>query len=448
MTVNHRREIRRFIFPNQLATLRQFLENSGYEEVRYSDNSYTQTIYFSNQPFFLPFNLSMKLRRYISSPQEAIGVDSGGEYLLENKSFVFRNRVPVKFKTRRNLTGQEALDYFSTTPVSTILDEFHITEAFSSLNKIFDRIFLSPQIATQYKRSHFVLNKHLRVTIDEDFDTFFSKDGRDFTKTTQYDIIPVEIKIDSEDQEHELDKVLAFLDSIGSPTAISKKNTCLNSMHYALVKNAHNKIVNKMDGSEIESKYIIQNIPEGLVFLLLRNLFENDNDFFIAQGFSYTSEIASIHRYYRLGDAFPRIAYSGAIGTRSVKGVKSGNDHILKRNEKKDKTKAFSSLGELEPKGADFLGEITRIRRAFWVIGKEGRIYKVAVDLSYTGKKHLGQVEIEYSGTYVDFEGEVNESVIRQDIRKIGEKILSIDGLGGNIIPTKLTKLEWLLKKE
>jgi len=448
MTIKHRKEIRFSIHSNKLENFVNYLLDAGYRKTIYSDKPVTQTIYFNHDKFFIPFNLSLKMRRYISAPDRDILIDDSADYILETKSFVFENDAPMKHKERVNMSGKDILSHFQHIPLSKILNDFSTTKDCSAINDLFSEVYLHPQIATQYRRSHFTKGEHLRVTIDDALQTFYFDENGKSLETTQHKSIPVEFKCDNISMVSEMERLICRLKDEGAQTALSKKNLALNAMFYRRKSGmkADYLLTKEFPDDEMESKYSIDIIPPELVFLVLRDVFEKGiGDYHVGQGHPFSEEIGSIHKYYEQDNNVFRIAYSGDIGTLSSKSGSTAEGKILSRHETKEQSRRFESLDDVLPKDIKELGELTRIRRGFWIENDaSGRVYKIAVDNSYNQSNRLSQIELEYTGIRPGRAITSDKQAIFSEIETLHDIIMADNHIGEYVSPTLLTKLDWI----
>jgi hypothetical protein len=451
MTVNYRKELRFSIPRKKVDIIIDFLVGNNFFEHSYQNTPITQTIYFNNEKFFIPFNLSLKLRNYVDFPKNTVDIDDSMDYILEKKSFIFVNNEAMKIKKRINLSGVDAKKYFNETSLSAILNEFEQTKSHFEFNEIFSDVFLKPHMATQYARRHFEKGEHLRVTLDTHLRTFMFEKEKSI-ETTGYDVVPVELKIDDLSAASDAEKIMHFIEKNGGQEALSKKNLGLNGIFFCRNSklDSRYKLTKELNNNEVELKFDIYQMPPDLIFLALRNLFEKGNDgFYISEGYPFSEEIGSIHKYFsRDGNLF-RIAYSGDVATITAKSRGKMTEGILDRNETKLSGIKFESLKELVSDDAELLGTVTRIRRNFWIANDQSkRVYKVAVDNSYNESRCLSQVEIEYTGILKQGLIDTRGGEIHSEMLRLKKLALDNKYLNGYIIPSSKKKLEWVLNNK
>jgi len=416
-----------------------FLTSMGYQEVIYSDNHYTQTIYFNNDFYSLPFGFSLKLRRYVGNPQDNISL-SDTKYILEEKHTLMEDGVLIKKKKRENLNREEVLGRFSHQDLAHIL-----SDSLPNQNDIPSGLLLKPQVATQYHRRHFCLDDHLRITLDDELQ-FFAFDTTNASKIGEHGLIQIELKSDTLTKN--MEEALSELNRIDAIPSISKKSFCFNRLaSYRESKiDSEYRLNNEIPEKEFELKFNNVNLSSGIIFLLLRTLFEQEkNNFIICPEQPYSDEIGAIHRYYHNPGQITRVAYVGNTSRITSKKYHDQNNMVLVRLEHKSSLLTASSAQEI---GGDFgknIGELYRVRKSFWVVNQNsGRVYKIAADNSYTNTSLLGQIEIEYSGIRKGVPLNNPNRIIEADINNLGNILLSSPLTSPYLETTTLTKFEWL----
>jgi hypothetical protein len=96
----------------------------------------------------------------------------------------------------------------------------------------------------------------------------------------------------------------------------------------------------------------------------------------------------------------------------------------------------------------DYIGYLHRSRRAFWPENrKTGRIFHISLDKcqSFEGKV-MWQLEVEYTGRYVDHLENISpdeaKTAIRQEVADLAQETQAF--CGDCLIPSTLTKFDWL----
>lgn len=239
-----------------------------------------------------------------------------------------------------------------------------------------------------------------------------------------------------------------MLNEFNAIPVISKKGQAYNSLCQYLYRKDNIDFLKELKEIEIESKLEAQS---DAVFSLIFESFRPGNLFYkIPDHFPHIFESSSLNRYYQ-GE---KGGYKLMLRPDSMSIIRKGSEEvcknsealscILKRSEIKERFKSIKpelfSRDKLE-------GELYRYRKAFWLENPETRrLYHISLDICLTYAEALYEVEVEYSGRYidqVDSSPEI-EQVIIDEIARITKVILS---LSSDLKESTLTKQAWLLKQ-
>jgi len=444
-----REEIRRCILPVKIKEFISYLISKGYKEVNYSKNNFLQTIYLDNNRYSLPFSTSIKLRRYLKFPQKKINIEKNREYFLEQKNTFYKKGRLLKKKNRTKLKGIEILDKFKLLNIGEVI-KMNSLQYPPQISPIISNEFLNPHVATQYKRRNFLLGDILKITIDSNLEFFAFNGSNTANKIDEHKFVVVEVKLFDSSGKKAMEGALRKLREIYSLASVSKRCLCSNRLadHIQKKLSKEYRLFNEIPNYEFELKFNIKNIYPGVLFWILRSIFENKNkEFIVCPEQPWTKEIGTIQRYSKNEKReIEKISYAKDIFTKAVKIETKEEGNLMIRKENKDKPKKIISEKDIKENFGNCLGEFHRIRKSFWVVNKNsGRVYKIAVDNSYTPFSILSQVEIEYSGIRKGIILEKAENAIKKDLKKVNDLLLSSPYTQKYLIPTKLTKLDWLL---
>jgi len=392
-----------------------------FRRIRFSDKECVHTLYFDNDSHTVPFDLSLKARRYIDGIKEHPVLDNDN-YFVEIKG----GKREQKHKRRYELSLSQAKGV--------------INEQFSGLGE------LRPYVSTQYRRQHYVPKDSvgIRITVDTDVCYYFFPEGSSNGFLIGNENYP-RLEIKESNPNPEINEFLQeVLKEFPAFPLISKKFSAFNFLSSHLkIESRKKKSFNKdLCGYEIESKLIVESED---VFRYMRDMFEKGiMQFQIPAYFPFTTESASINRYYmRNGDVFKAMLKGNRakIITKSCDRILSDPENLgclIKRNEEKGKY-AYLWSGLFD--NADLIGELRRKRKAFWVDNVEtDRFYHITVDLCESQEKDMYQMEVEYTGTYKD-PPVTDENEIIRDITDITKIIINKNA---NVQPSITTKAEWL----
>ncbi|MBS3117321.1 VTC domain-containing protein [Candidatus Woesearchaeota archaeon] len=441
-----REEIRRVIFPDWVDRFTSFLKERGYKEIEYSARPYTQTIYFNNDRFSLPFQTSLKLRRYSRSSLDSIRLSLDEQYIFEEKSSFYKGKRFLRQKRRDNLSGVEALQRFNELSLSALLD------CPPNIAGLFQNVRLQPQVATQYHRRHFVLNGEdgIRITVDKDLSYFSFDGGLEASKMAKEDIVIIELKLNDLAKRGDLERVLGELDREGALPTISKKCSSFNKLSLRRRSGVADKLplINEVPNQEYEVKFDVDRIDPSTMFLLLRHILEaKQGGFVISPGYTYSDENGAINVYYRNRHENYKVTYAGDVFKVSKKSDVESGGGVLVRKESRTKFRKFSSPEDLREDFGEIVGKLYRIKKAFWVLNQgSNRVYQVVVDksYSYTTTDSLSQVELEYTGRVGGRASQSANGEIQSELSRLKEILCGSELTSPFLKQSTLTKFEWL----
>lgn len=407
-----------------ISSLENFLDRiSPYvERKRFSNNEYVQTIYFNNDEHVVPFEFSIKARRYLPNLPDFPVLDDDDVYFLDLKRGKGNDKQKIRFKT----TLKEA---------TKIVNE---TYSFSSIP-------LRPYVLVEYLRQHYIPKntRNIRLTSDTSLRYFFfppdQKGAIEIGREDGY--TRIEIK-EGEPNESFSNLVREVLREINAFPIISKKFTAYNFLGLHHAKTSGKPFHKELRGYELESK-LETNSEE--IFQKIKQFFkENKSDFRLPLHFPYTFESASINRYYKNNEGLFKAMFrrneAEIVKKGDVEIIKEpfGLNCILKRKETK---------GDIVPidskiiSTAQLQGELYRMRKAFWVENQQtSRFYHISLDCCLGLPGTLYEIEVEYTGRYIDSEDTQEEEII-EDITRITKTLIEEFP---KLKPSQLTKQDWL----
>lgn len=415
---------KRYIIPSP----QKFLDRiSPYvERKRFSNNEYVQTIYFNNNEHVVPFEFSIKARRYLPTLPDYPFLDKG-TYFLDLKKGKGENKQKVRL-------------------------EATLEEATKIVNKkyAFSEIPLRPYILVEYLRRHYTPKKlgDIRLTLDTGMRYFFfppnQKEGIMIGREDGY--TRLEIK-EGEPNENFTNLMRKVLKEINAFPIISKKFTAYDFLGLYRAKTSGKPFSKELKDYEIESKLETESEE---IFQEIKQFFkEGMSNFKLPAHFPYTFESASINRYYKnekgLFKAMLRKNEVEIVKKSDIEVINDpfGLNCILKRKEIKGNIVPIDSEMIISAK---LQGELYRMRKAFWVEnGETNRFYHISLDCCLGLPGTLYEVEVEYTGRYTKSErtkiGKKTEGEIIKDIANI-TKILITNF--PSLRPSQLTKQDWL----
>jgi acyl carrier protein len=386
--------------------------------------NYNHTIYFNNFEHEVPFEVSIKARRYSSSPFD-VNLNLDDKWIFEIKRDTIVGNSRLREKKRKELSLREILEELSNT---NKIEETPITSA------------LGPYVADSYKRSHYVVKgeKDFRITVDDNCTYFFFEEGLNSNQIGKEDYARVEIKIPSDKiNTTNAQRIQQILSNFEAEPIISKKDMAYNLLSRYL-RDKYRRYVPSSD-TEIEAKLVLDRKNQHL-FHQIKKDFENGciENFALMKEFPYVIETGELNHYVPgpKGD-FLRISTKGRskkITSKANLEIVSdplGLDCIIKRKEEKE---PFSeSLHSMPVK------TIYRKRKYFLVENDETKnSYCILMDRCTHENNELFQIEIE--GLLLSPSSNEEKEII-QDISYIGKKIIEKYPV---LKPVPMTKSDWL----
>jgi len=393
---------------------------------KFSNNEHVYTIYFNNDEHVVPFEYSIKARRYLPGFIELPVLDND-VYFLDLK---MGKGEHYKEKIRLEATLEEATKI--------------INEKYS-----FSEIPLRPYVLVEYLRHHYIPKNTggVRITLDTNLKYFFfSKGQREGIEIgREDDYTRIEIKEQGQSNKDLIILMEELLGRINAFPIISKKFTAYNFLGLYYVKTFGTPFFKELKGCEIEAKL---ETDSEKAFQEAKKIFkEGKSGFKLSSRFPYTFESASINRYYRDNEGLFKAMFRGdkaeVVRKGNVEIIKNplNLNCILKRKEEKGNVVPIDS--EMI-RSAQLQGELYRMRKAFWVDNQRtGRFYHISLDHCLGLSGILNQMEIEYTGTYINTShaSNTNEKEIIGDISNIAKILIEKIPL---LKPSLLTKQKWL----
>jgi hypothetical protein len=393
------------------------------ERKLFSNNEYVHTIYFNNDEHTVPFEFSIKARKYLSHPSNP--VLNNDLYFLDLK----RGKGEDKEKIRLQMPLKEIINFINKT--------YH-----------FSKIPLRPYIAVEYLRWHYVPKKttNIRLTLDTNLKYFFfPQNQKEAVEIGKENYARVEIKEAALNLSLS-EKIKEVLKEAGAFPTISKKFTAYNLLGLYRAKTFGKPFYKELRGYEIESK--LETGGEK-IFQKAKCLFDNKNlDFRLPSHFPYTLESASLNKYYQDDQGLFKAIFRGS----EVEIVRKGDAEIIKDPfglncllKRKEIKGHIVSVDSKIITSAKLRGELYRMRKAFWVENpKTRRFYHISLDCSLGSPGILYEMEVEYTGRYTNTESTpetTKEEEIIKDITRITKTLLE---KFPELKPSQLTKQDWL----
>ncbi len=387
-------------------------------------NNYNQTLYFNNSEHEVPFEISIKARRYRCSREgEHLKLIPDEKWIFEIKRDLVRKNSRLRQKKRKNLKLDEILKILQ--------------------NKIRNLIItssLQPYVADSYRRRHYVINGkgQFRITIDDKLKYYLFESKINATQIGKENYSRVEIKVPQNKlNSPEFHKIKKLLQKSEAETIVSKKDTAYNLLSEYL-RNKYNRNV-KPSNIEIEAKLSLSGKNQ-YVFHQIKNDFYNDvfKGFKIPKDFSYTLEGGKLHRYIITPDNhYLRISMKGeskkVIYKENSEVVNDpfGLNCILKRSEIKVPLPLNFPISPSKT--------LYRKRKYFIVENKINKnSYCILIDRCTFDNNELFQMEVE--GLLLSPTEDKEREVIK-DIVYITKQLIKKYRF---LKPTTLTKLDWL----
>lgn len=383
--------------------------------IEHFPKSHTHTVYFDNQECTLPFEISLKARRYAESELgQQFRLRSEDECIFEIKEgFMHEGWYLVK-KKRETTT-------YGSIPASMPLNVPYAVQ---------------PIYATCYQRQHWRLssNPDVRITLDKDTN-FYLVDNWQGERIGAEDRTLIELKLPLETLSQYLPLLETLMQQFQAVPTISKKDAVHNAFN-SFIKRKY-QLPHIITDTEIEAKLSLS-ISQQNVFQKIKCDFSNGmiDGFDLVREFPFTLERALLNAFV--------ISPNGEYYRTSI-------DGNIKRDVTKETDFVFHDLYGLNcvvsrreypakiPEQLDGYPKkiMYRKRKYFLVCNTSGQKFSVLMDKSTYKGNALYQIEVEWVGKIPSQEEKINAA---KDISKIVYHIVGKYGLN----PTTLTKLEWL----
>lgn len=389
------------------------------EPIEFSDCCWAETIYFNTDEHIVPFETSVKARRYIQNHDRPPTLDDATPYLLEIKI----GTGDYKRKKRTH-----------TLPLGEIL-------------KILPKKYptaepLRPYVADIYRRQHYRVKAcdDIRITIDTDtsFYYFPTAEKRSLFLGREK-IARVEIK-EGRPPRHVIDRINAALAACGAVPMVSKKFSA-----YALLRDYRYRrflppVRNEFSDTEFESKLTCLSEQ---IFSPIKEFFRDTREGFrVFLSCPFTIELSTAHAYYRDENGVYKITVGTRENPRMIRKKEPlGSTSVLAREEiKKD-----ISFAEAATRNTGMLiGQFRKNKRRFLLERVDtGRLYSITLDYCVVNASRLTQLEIEYYGILAEAGSNTLEhrTAIEEDIESI---VRLIARRFPQLVPTTITKKHWL----
>lgn len=410
-----------------------------------------QTIYLGNDEQTIPWDTSVKARRYLSSfydPRETISLSD--IFLLDIKRQKYEDWQVREKQSRVEMSLKEI--------ISTSSDLLQIP--------------LKPYVMVEYHRQHFFPRKDipLRITVDSGMRFFFfSLEGITFIGE-EARIARVECKFAEGYENNE--SVLCVNDALQELNAqpiVSKKEAAHNLVRAHLTLKWAHPLIKELPGWEIEAKLTLQSRQPANLFAGMKNWCRDGKmPVIIESHFPFTFLPSSLNHYWgRYTDKGLeegiKVLFRGDEFNTVQKGdmqIISPSLAVVKRSEIKGRAtrynpEAFQKMlrgFEKEMGKLDFMGYLHRSRRVFWPANPiSGRVYHISLDRCLvSGKPPLFQLEVEYSGIHHNMpvpKWTAGEREIIDDTANITQSILRLaEEEDMHLCPNALSKFDWLTK--
>ncbi len=419
-----RKEIRYIVSLSAIEDFIKEINKIAKEEV--FSTPYNWTIYFNNSEHEVPFEVSIKGRKYSNQPfHGSLNLDE--KWIFEIKEDYINKNCRFRRKKRKVLTLEEILNTLSE---MTNIKTNQITSP------------LRPYLLDSYRRRHFLLDENIRITIDTDLTYYLFEDTFNGKQIGNENYARIEIKIRSEKiNSTKFHKIDSLLKDLEAEETISKKDMAYNLLSNYLRKKSGRKVAT--GDVEIEAKLLLSRDEQYIFHKIKRDFYYGlIKGFTLLDNFPYTLEGGKLHKYLVTSkDEFFRVGIKGKSKTIIQKeGFKVVDDPyglkcIIKRKEIRRPFDSNIDLSKLQFK------TIYRKRKYFLVENeKDKKTYCILIDRCTHEASELFQMEIE---GLLDSPLKNEE---REIIRDIGYLTCCLITKYPVLKPTTLTKLEWLRK--
>lgn len=387
------------------------------------ETDYNHTIYFNNLEHEVPFEVSIKGRRYSKSSDLGV-LDYNEEWILEIKEDIIKDNSRLRKKTREILSLKEIINK---------------VQKINEINKIKINNPLKPYIASTYKRTHYIIDKekNYRITIDTNINYYLFNDGLQYQKIGQEPYARIEIKIPENTDEIEISKIVGQLlkDSFAEPT-ISKKDAAYNYLSNYLITKF--KRYRKSD-TEIEAKFTLTKENQNIINKIKTDFLTGKiKGFKILTDFPYILESGKLHRYIIKPDT--KKIYRISVKGNEFKLITKNNTELIKDKYGLNcilKRKEITEQLDLELLKSPYK-QIYRKRKYFIVENEFLNSFCILVDRSTQDSKELFEVEIEVV-LFLPSDEEIQSAI--DSISFIGNFLVNKYKY---LKPEPLTKLEWI----
>jgi len=385
--------------------------------------NYNHTIYFNNKEHEVPFEISVKGRKY--SESNNLGYFNLNEkWIFEIKEDIIINKLRLRKKHREILTLKNMINK---------------VENISELGGISFKNKIEPYVASVYKRTHYVVNKEkgFRITIDTDTN-YYLFDNLKYTNIGQEDFVRIEIKIPKSAFDlPEINLINEYLARANAESTTSKKDTAYNYLSEYLISKFNPP---KNTDTEIEAKFLLskenQNIINDIKSDILRYKLIG---FRLKSNFPYTLESGKLHRYVTVPN-------SNNIYRISIKGNKKKLILKNKLELMKDKFDLNCIITRREitiENNSEIINypykEIYRKRKYIVLENNNQNTYAILVDRCTVAGKELYEVEVE-SVLFSPTKEEIDFAV--EQISTIGNYLVNKYKF---LTPVSLTKYDWVI---
>lgn len=397
--------------------------------IYFSKNHYSQTIYLNTDHLDVPWDFSLRARKYIRHPDRYIALDYSEKFICEIKKEQYDLKQATK--VRKTMAIPEFCGWSKS--------KFKKAELTN----------LRPFIATQYKRQHFIApgRDDFRLTVDTEIKYgYFDSDNQFYWLARDYG---ARIEIKSSQGAMKSRIVRQVIDELNKKDhffTVRKK-----SQAYDLLKKEHQKklpkLKNELGVYRIESMLDLKSSNPFQSFISLRNDLSAGKVSNYGLDYSTNIELSSSTNYLFAKKKFPgsreriaklvfkmnRFHLIKKIELNTVKDPYNLNT-VTKRHEYKSKWFAFTSPNikkfrdstGITPNSLDSFYDLQRNRLIVYPVNKKtNRVYSISLVKNISGNKADHQIEIEYQGTLKEKINQDVEDLIVNEIADLTKKILT-----------------------
>jgi len=410
---------------------KRYFSDKSYEQVisilkkdfiyqKVSDKPYNQTIYFNTPNFDLPFELSLRARKYVKSKTGFI-LNKNSIWSIESKQGICsilghhckKKKEYAKFKVFKKI-------FKNYNVASNII---------SNLNPIF---------GTKYLREHFVHKKypHLRLSLDSSITYYFFNKSKAI-KLSDDLFVRLELKYPKTEK---IPKSIftSFGKQLNLNTPISKKDACHN-LYNKYLFNKYNNIVPKHD-LEIEAKLNISKTDQNIFIDFHRLISQNKlPNFKVYKNYPFVYETGKVQKFCISKNKYIRYTISKGNAGVTIKNNsqvvkdKYGYNCILIRQELPGNKKDIKNTKRFK--------ELYRKKKYFLIENINNKnTYSFCIDRCSYKNHVLYQIEIEALAE------SSNKFSISSKVQDILTMLTHLFKNNTQIRSTTLTKQEWLMK--